>query len=535
MLAVLTSGCSAALVDPCAGKPAACVGVHLDSAVKPLDQLRITLDQRSSSVELTPTTPATLDFPVRFAIELPAATTSARLDFDGLLGGEVRAHATSMVSIPASGHVDLATITLRAASGDGGGGDGEIHDGGNGDGDAAPDFDAAPPDLYGTVPLTITYSGNGSGQVTANGTVCASPGCTLNYAPGTIVNLVAAADAPVSTFNFWGGSCNTIADSCNITVSAATMVNADFRRVYQNLTVITNGSGSVTPSPVGVACGSGCWSYAGGTKVTLSETASGSSSFAGWGATSCGNAASCMLTVNSDTGVIANFTGPVNYVFITSTSYTIAQLDAAANPLTTADGFCQARASAAGLANAASYKAWLTTIGTTASSRLGSARGWVRMDGLPFADTVASLVAGGVFYPIALSDTKTAATVTPWTGADNDGTLADNCTNFTVASGQSVGGVPSGGALSWSNGGTVDCSTSAPLICFGTATSSPLTVTAPANARLAFLTQAGFAPTSPADGNALCAGEATTAGLLGNLSSVPRHRRCRRALWARHR
>src|SRR5213592_2896892 len=86
-----------------------------------------------------------------------------------------------------------------------------------------------------------------------------------------------------------------------------------------------------------------------------------------------------------------------NYVFVTSTTHAPDELGPA-----DADRICNARAQAAGLPG--TYVAWLSSSTEPARDRLGSARGWVRLDGLPFTDTLADLAAGKVFYPVGLDE-----------------------------------------------------------------------------------------------------------------------------------
>jgi hypothetical protein len=76
-----------------------------------------------------------------------------------------------------------------------------------------------------------------------------------------------------------------------------------------DLTVTKTGSGNgtVTSSPMGVACGSSCTgSYAAGTNVTLTAIPDSSSVFIGWSG-SCTGTGPCAVTLSADTAVTANF------------------------------------------------------------------------------------------------------------------------------------------------------------------------------------------------------------------------------------
>jgi hypothetical protein len=75
------------------------------------------------------------------------------------------------------------------------------------------------------VTLTVSLAGDGSGTVTGTGIAC--PGdCSETYAPGTVVDLTATADAG-STFDSWGGACSG-AGSCSVTMDSDKSVSALF-------------------------------------------------------------------------------------------------------------------------------------------------------------------------------------------------------------------------------------------------------------------------------------------------------------------
>ncbi len=79
-----------------------------------------------------------------------------------------------------------------------------------------------------------------------------------------------------------------------------------------SVTIITSGAGggTVTSSPTGTSCGSGCMSFPAGTVVTLTATPNAGSTFAGWSG-ACSGTGSCTVTVaagsNSNTAVTATF------------------------------------------------------------------------------------------------------------------------------------------------------------------------------------------------------------------------------------
>ncbi len=85
---------------------------------------------------------------------------------------------------------------------------------------------------------------------------------------------------------------------------------SDNTQVY-NLTVIKKGmgSGTILSTPAGINCGHDCTeSYSAGSLITLRAVADSNSSFAGWSGDKCsGNSTQCILTLNEDTTITANF------------------------------------------------------------------------------------------------------------------------------------------------------------------------------------------------------------------------------------
>ncbi len=75
------------------------------------------------------------------------------------------------------------------------------------------------------------------------------------------------------------------------------------------LTVNKVGSGTVTSNPAGVSCGSTCAaSWASGTAVTLTASASAGATFAGWSG-ACTGTGTCIVTMTTAQGVTATFSG----------------------------------------------------------------------------------------------------------------------------------------------------------------------------------------------------------------------------------
>ena len=211
-----------------------------------------------------------------------------------------------------------------------------------------------------------------------------------------------------------------------------------------------------------------------------------------------------------------------NVVFLTSATYD-GSINGA-NGLAGADSKCAALAASAGLP-AGTYKAWLSTSTVNAVDRLGSARGFVRVDKAPIADQISDLTSGKILNPIDLDETghdqRFPGNSDVWTGSNNDGTLGSTgtCDDWISTSGSVFGqnGYFDGGPTVWSEVGGFSCNDGSQLhlYCFDTSHNTALTVT-PVPGRLAFVSVGLFDPsTGVPTADALCQSEATAASLPG--------------------
>ncbi|HWB81266.1 MAG TPA: hypothetical protein VG755_40165 [Nannocystaceae bacterium] len=215
--------------------------------------------------------------------------------------------------------------------------------------------------------------------------------------------------------------------------------------------------------------------------------------------------------------------GDANIVFVTSSLHTGGSLGG----LEGADAICQARADAAGLAG--TYVAWLSAPGQNARDRIGSARGWVRSDGRPFAQDLAQVQSGRFYYPPITDENGTAIAVPDfaWTGTVDDGTGMELdeygvCSGWTVDEpmGFAIIGDLGAGPGWWTAYGSQPCTGMARLMCFGIDNQADVAFT-PTEGRAAFVT-AGFVATTggrPA-ADALCQSEASAAGLDGSFLAL---------------
>jgi hypothetical protein len=208
-----------------------------------------------------------------------------------------------------------------------------------------------------------------------------------------------------------------------------------------------------------------------------------------------------------------------NVVFATSTAIAPGDLGGIAG----ADSTCRALATAAGLPRPASYVALLTTSAEPARARIAASRGWVRVDGLPFVDTVDDLAAGRIYYPIALAENGLAPAsfdVSTATNGDLTGRAA-TCGDWTdpaLMTG-TVGDAREGPVRWVARDGASPCNVARAIYCFGTGLVRPLDPPPPppAGARIAFLsTEATIGRRGGISGfDGICQLEASAAGLSG--------------------
>lgn len=109
--------------------------------------------------------------------------------------------------------------------------------------------------------------------------------------------------------------------------------------------------------------------------------------------------------------------------------------------LAAADATCAADASAAGLAG--TYRALLASGGTAAASRFdGTGLPWVRLDGVPLAETAAELLSGAVDTTLNVRADASYVADWVWTGAASPGepgTPASTCSDWTNGTGGATG------------------------------------------------------------------------------------------------
>src|SRR3990172_6683645 len=161
----------------------------------------------------------------------------------------------------------------------------------------------------GSIELSVTVEGNGSGTVTSSpaGINCGSD-CTELYESGTGVTLTANPQG-TSTFAGWSGACTGSTTTCSLTMNATRSVTATFTtKPDLNVTKTGTGGGMVTSSPGGINCGTDCNEpYDQGTSVTLTAAPNGTSTFGGWTG-ACSGTGACTVTMDASRSVTATFT-----------------------------------------------------------------------------------------------------------------------------------------------------------------------------------------------------------------------------------
>lgn len=205
-----------------------------------------------------------------------------------------------------------------------------------------------------------------------------------------------------------------------------------------------------------------------------------------------------------------------NYAFVTSNTFS-----ANLGGLAGGDSQCALAATNGGLPG--HYVALLSTSTVNAISRLGSARGWIRTDGLPVGDDSSSLFnSGKMYYPVYMNEFAAALGGLTFSGSNDNGTVASieagtfsTCSDWTsnASALEFLGGSSSAAGIDWLGGAGSLCTNPASLYCFGTDLATPLTP-ATSSGRLGFLSTGVWdTSTGTAAADALCQSEATSASL----------------------
>lgn len=205
-----------------------------------------------------------------------------------------------------------------------------------------------------------------------------------------------------------------------------------------------------------------------------------------------------------------------NRFFVTRSAYT-----GDLGGLAGADQKCQASADAAGLNGA--FIAVIGTSTVTARSRLGSARGFIRVDDEPFADINTQLISGTVFNPPDINEygERMPTSTTVATGFQRTGQAGYVCNDWT-ANQNSYGDFAYAGYTggTWRYVGVGGCTGRFHLYCSETSQQAVVKPVATAGTRKAFLA-AGYDRTSGLAGaDARCNAVAQSANLQGSFKAL---------------
>ena len=199
-----------------------------------------------------------------------------------------------------------------------------------------------------------------------------------------------------------------------------------------------------------------------------------------------------------------------NVIFVTSQTVVPGLLASRA----AADKFCDDAALAAGLPDN-TYIAWLSVNGTSVVTRLGSARGWVRPDGRPVADSQTDLYLDHkIYYPIAIDETKQLRfAINVFTGTNGGGVATGfDCVDLTETGGELTYGYTDASGAEWTDAGhALLCNNNMHLYCLGIDKQVPVTMPNAQGKRI-FMSEMSPDAVSLASLDAVCQSDGTAFG-----------------------
>ena len=162
-----------------------------------------------------------------------------------------------------------------------------------------------------TFTLSVATAGNGTVTSDVGGINCGANGtvCSASFTIGTAVKLTAT-PAGGATFSGWSGCDSATGNTCDLSMNTDRSVAASFGIQTFALTVnkLGNGTGTLTSSPAGIACGGTCSAFFNaGTIVTLTAVSAADSDFTGWSG-ACTGTGNCVVTMDAAKSVTATFT-----------------------------------------------------------------------------------------------------------------------------------------------------------------------------------------------------------------------------------
>jgi uncharacterized repeat protein (TIGR02543 family) len=154
------------------------------------------------------------------------------------------------------------------------------------------------PESPSSFTLTASTLGTGTGMIAGN---------TNTYTSGATATLTATASAG-SVFVGWSGACTGTNTTCTVSMTSNKSVTATFNKVDSNTYTLTTPeiNGTIAKTVSGVATTSS--TFVSGTVVTLTATPASGYQFSSWSGCSVSAENVCVITMNSDLIVTANFT-----------------------------------------------------------------------------------------------------------------------------------------------------------------------------------------------------------------------------------
>lgn len=224
-----------------------------------------------------------------------------------------------------------------------------------------------------------------------------------------------------------------------------------------------------------------------------------------------------------------------NIAFVTSEARPVTQITG----LVYADAWCNEAAANASPPLEGTFRAWLSSSSENARDRFGTARGWVRVDGKPFADSIDDLVLDRrLYYPLRIDENgddvlleDPFANMTPVaTGTNELGNVArnqsaevENCGDWTGGGTGTIRlGYHDAGGSAWTAGSLRSCDASvmARIYCLGSDRESQVDSPPVQGARI-FVTEDGAtADLGIAGFDTRCAAEASAGGLDGEFHAL---------------
>lgn len=180
-----------------------------------------------------------------------------------------------------------------------------------------------------TYTLSITSTNPASGVAIGvspadnNGNTSGTTAFTRTYNTGTSVTLTAPATSAANTFFSWTGCASTTGPTCTVVINASTTVTANYAATA-TYTLTVNSTDPSTGVAIGVSPADNSGNTAGttsltrtynvGSSITLSApSTAGSNNFSSWTGCTTATSTACMVALNANATVTANYTAPTAY------------------------------------------------------------------------------------------------------------------------------------------------------------------------------------------------------------------------------